>query len=164
MIEAVNSVLSNASLLRGNAEQAAGMRSVDLETQSSVVVLKAPYVSPYISLDLDYDKAVLQIRDSETGKIVCQYPSEKKLQQQRAILAEAEFRNRDSFVNHQDVVVSDSGSSQQVVSLSTDQQQGTDVTIGDGGNIAQAQMASAALAIGAQAGAESTSAEVSVLA
>ncbi|MCB9988723.1 MAG: hypothetical protein H6868_05225 [Rhodospirillales bacterium] len=41
---------------------------------------QAPYVSPYIHVDLNYDKAVLQIRDSDTGDVLNQFPSQKRLE------------------------------------------------------------------------------------
>lgn len=84
MIEAVNSVLSNATLLRGNAEQAASskqnLESVKIEASGNASELpSAPFISPRIALDLDYNKSVLQIRDAETGDVLSQFPSEKTL-------------------------------------------------------------------------------------
>lgn len=95
MIEAVNSVVSNAPALRGSAEQASVARSLaanPLRVQevalSAPETPKAPYISPYISLDYNYDRAVLQIRDSDTGEVQDQFPTESRLaEQQRARLA-----------------------------------------------------------------------------
>lgn len=97
MIEAVNSVVSNASALR------AGTQQVDASVAATVNVTpvavsdyeapeapKAPYISPYIALDFNYDKAVLQIRDSETGDVQDQFPSESRLAEIRRAQAQVE--------------------------------------------------------------------------
>lgn len=86
MIEAVNSVIANASLLRGSVEQLAAAASFagdEVAVRSVAQGPVAPYVSPYISLDTNYDTAVLQIRDSDTGDVVTQFPSETALQQRQ---------------------------------------------------------------------------------
>lgn len=82
MIEAVNSVISNAPLIRGNAEQVAASNSFAADAAAVETVARmplAPYISPYIAVNTDYDKAVLQLRDSETGDVVNQFPSEQTL-------------------------------------------------------------------------------------
>ena len=88
MIEAVNSVISNAPLIRGNADQVAASNNFAADAAAVEQVARAPlapYISPYISLDTNYDKAVLQLRDSETGDVVNQFPSEQTLRsRQRA--------------------------------------------------------------------------------
>ncbi len=87
MIEAVNSSLSNASVLRAPAEQVSTQRSLSSNparlqeaAETSIDVPKAPYISPYVVVDLDYNTAVLQIRDSDTGDVLTQFPSESRLQ------------------------------------------------------------------------------------
>ena len=77
MLEAVNSVISNAPFLRPNAEQASSAR-IALD-EATVSAPQAPYVSPYIHVNNDYNKAVLQIRDSDTGDVLKQFPSEQTL-------------------------------------------------------------------------------------
>ncbi len=84
MLEAVNSVISNAPLLRGNAEQASAARSFASNPDRVQEVAQAPYISPYISVDNDYNKAVLQLRNSRTGDVEDQIPSEERLAQIRA--------------------------------------------------------------------------------
>ncbi len=84
MIEAVNSVLSNLSSLRASAEQQSVARSFAANPEKKQEVAKAPYVSPYISLDNAAQKAVLQIRDSDTGDVIRQYPTEGQLKAYRA--------------------------------------------------------------------------------
>jgi hypothetical protein len=80
MIEAVNSVVANSSLLRGAAEQASVARSLTANPERVQEVARAPYVSPFIYVDVNYNKAVLQIRDSETGDVMKQFPSEQTME------------------------------------------------------------------------------------
>lgn len=83
MIEAVNSVLSNASSTKAVVEQQATTRSLAANPDKTQEVARAPYVSPYISLDRGSNRAVLQIRDSDTGDVVRQYPTESQLRAYR---------------------------------------------------------------------------------
>lgn len=83
MIEAVNSVLSNASATRAVVEQQATTRSYAANPEKIQEAAKTPYVSPYISIDRNYNKAVLQIRDSDTGDVVRQFPTEGQLKAYR---------------------------------------------------------------------------------
>ena len=87
MIEAVNSVVSNAPLVRIAADQVNVARSFAanpdrVQEAAGSDLPKAPYISPYISWSNDYGKAVLQIRDSESGEVVNQFPSETRLRAQ----------------------------------------------------------------------------------
>ena len=90
MIEAVNSVLSNAPFIRGAADQVSASRVAQPVAESSthevgsVPVIQAPYVSPYIEVNNSYNKAVLQIRDSDTGDVIRQFPSESLLARRAA--------------------------------------------------------------------------------
>ncbi len=96
MIEAVNSVIANASLLRGNTEQVDASRAFasNPERVQEVVARSpsAPFVSPYISVDVRFDTAVLQIRDSDTGDVVSQFPSESAMAARQRQAAQAEGR------------------------------------------------------------------------
>jgi hypothetical protein len=89
MIEAANSVLQTAPAVRTVAEQA----SSNLESfaanpaRAQKVVIQAPYVSPYIAIDTDYNRAVLQLRNGETGDVTDQYPSRSRLQELAQIAA-----------------------------------------------------------------------------
>jgi hypothetical protein len=84
MIEAVNSVVSNAPLLRGNTEQSVSdVSSNPVRAQEAVSLPQAPYISPFIYVDVNLNKAVLQIRDSDTGDVLSQYPSETALRVQQ---------------------------------------------------------------------------------
>ena len=79
MIEAVNSVLSNASVTSRVAEQQSASKSYAANPDKIQEVPKTPYISPYISIDRQSNKAVLQIRDSDTGDVVNQYPTQGQL-------------------------------------------------------------------------------------
>lgn len=95
MIEAVNSALANATLLRGNTEQASALRSQapagNLEQLEKVEVQLAPYISPFVQVDTNFNKAVLQIRDRDTGDVKRQFPSETTM---RARAAQAEIESQ----------------------------------------------------------------------
>jgi hypothetical protein len=101
MFEAVNSVLSNAPLVRGAIEQSSVAKPVSFDVGTGPTAPSAPYISPYISIDLNFDKAVLQIRDSDTGDVLTQFPSEETLaarqrrldSQQRAETPSSSLRN-----------------------------------------------------------------------
>lgn len=85
MIEAVNSVISNASLLRQSAQQVAVAVQASESAESVAKVPLAPYISPAIHVNYDFDTAVLAIRDSDTGDVLAQFPSESALEaRQRA--------------------------------------------------------------------------------
>lgn len=83
MIEAVNSVLSNASSTRAAVEQQSTTRTTAVNPDKVQETAKTPFVSPYISLDRSSNRAVLQIRDSDTGDVLRQYPTESQLRAYR---------------------------------------------------------------------------------
>lgn len=84
MLEAVNSVLSNASYTKVIADQQSVATSYaanpDRVQQAS---LQAPYLSLYIKVDVNFDKAILQMRDNESGDVLRQIPSESQLEAYR---------------------------------------------------------------------------------
>lgn len=92
MIEAVNSVLSNAPLIRGSTEQQSTSRTQAANPDKVQVVAQAPYISPYVHVDVNHDKAVLQLRDPDTGDVVRQIPSEPMLDAMRRQDATLEAR------------------------------------------------------------------------
>lgn len=167
MIEAVNSVLANSSLLRGNAEQGGQPRANVAALQNSKVEAPvAPYVSPYIQVDLQANKAVVQIRDSNTGDVVRQFPSEATL---RARAAQAELervtsRNQEVASQQQTTQSAPSRAGflaiqQQAVQTSQALQQ--DVSTASNLRVAESQIASAALQAGAASGVAQSSVSVS---
>ncbi len=87
MIEAVNSSIANTQILRTGANQ---LRASSVSANAGVVPVavsempeapKAPYVSPYISIDSKSNKAVLQIRNADTGEVEQQFPTKSRLAQ-----------------------------------------------------------------------------------
>lgn len=84
MIEAVNSVISNSSVAKVPAEQQSTVRSLSANPDKVQEVAQAPYVSPYISIDRNSSKAILQIRDSDTGDVLRQFPTEGQLKAYRS--------------------------------------------------------------------------------
>ena len=84
MIEAVNSVLSNAPYTKAVVEQQSAARSFAANpAQVQQASIQAPYISLYIKVDTNFDKAILQIRDSDTGDVVRQIPTESQLEAYR---------------------------------------------------------------------------------
>jgi hypothetical protein len=100
MLEAVNSVLQTSPLVRGNTEQVSSAASFAANPDRIQKVPQAPYISPYIHMDVELG-AVLQLRDSETGDVVRQIPSEATIEarqrfQQQIDLQEQASRTRGS--------------------------------------------------------------------
>lgn len=83
MIEAVNASVATASLLRASVEQAEAAQSYAANPTQVQRLPQAPYVSPYVSMNYTIDKAVLQFRDSESGEVVAQIPSDTQLRAYR---------------------------------------------------------------------------------
>ncbi|MCB9978701.1 MAG: hypothetical protein H6862_03730 [Rhodospirillales bacterium] len=83
MIDAVGSLVLNTPHLRGTADQVSAARSYAANPERIQETPKAPYISPYVFVDVYFDKAVLQIRDSETGDVLTQFPAENQLEQAR---------------------------------------------------------------------------------
>jgi len=84
MIEAVNSVLSNAPFTKAVVEQQSVVNSFAANpARVQQATIQAPYISLYIKVDTNFDKAVLQIRDSDTGDVVRQIPTESQLEAYR---------------------------------------------------------------------------------
>ncbi len=84
MIEAVSSVISNAPLLRGNAEQVSSAQSFvadEVQVQEVSRIPVAPFLSLITIIDTTFDTAVFARRDSDTGDILRQFPSEERLAQ-----------------------------------------------------------------------------------
>lgn len=79
MIEAVNSVLSNGAASKNVAAQTSTAKSLSANPDKVQEAARAPYVSPYISVDRRTNQTVLQIRDSDTGDVVRQYPTQGQL-------------------------------------------------------------------------------------
>lgn len=162
MIEAVNSVVANAALLRGNADQSQQDRLNTIASNAKserVQMVLAPYVSPFIQIDTNFKKAVLQVRDSDTGDVLNQFPSETTM---RARAAQAE-------IDSQKIVADSSAGSSERSSVQTSTGQSAPVQVDAGYSqqprTAEAQVASAVLSAGASGGTSaSASSSVSVFA
>ena len=85
MIEAVNSVLSNVSANRGAIEQQTATRNLAANPDriQEVATRKAPVAGTAISIDRSSNRAVLQVRDTDTGDVVRQFPTEGQLKAYR---------------------------------------------------------------------------------
>lgn len=147
MFEAVNSVLSNSAQPRSQAGQAAVARDI---AEQSTKLPQAPFISPYIHIDLNYDKAVLQIRDSETGDVVNQFPSQGVLETRQAQAVAQAQKQADTQKTQAPVSQS---SLLQAESVPTVQVSAPQQAPQAQASVPQAQAASAALATAAQSGA-----------
>ncbi len=83
MIEAVNSVLQNASVVRASVEQTSTADSFVANPERVQKAAEAPFIGgPHIFIDVNFDRAVIQIHDSDTGDVVAQFPSQSSLEVQ----------------------------------------------------------------------------------
>lgn len=153
MIEAVNSVVANAALLRGNADQGQQARLNNFASSNSerAQLTLAPYVSPYIQIDTNFNKAVLQLRDADTGDVVNQFPSETTM---RARAAQAEISSQAQIADA--IAPRNEGAPESAASfgrLSPYVRLETEIASGSTGSstarVAESQIASAALSAGA---------------
>ena len=159
MIEAVNSVISNAQLARVSTDQVATANSFAADASAVESVARAPvapYISPYISLDTRHNTAVLQIRDSDTGDVLTQFPSESRLRQRSAEAALQEAARPQQPLPQQPAPVesreaaSPPESTFQATTIAQESVQPTATSAG------AAQAAIAALSAGAQSGLSGT--------
>ena len=164
MIEAVNSSLASTQVLRANVEQVSASRSIADSTAPVAVdhvaeIPKAPYISPYIAIDTANNKAVIQIRDSDTGDVQDQFPSQSRLAQlsQQRARQENTIRNTSTPAPEQ---VRDNSPAPQTTDIITVQ----DVTSAQPSNasLPSPQAAAAAFSAVAQSSAPASSAGVSV--
>ena len=149
MIEAGNSVIANASLVRAGTGQGGSERAEI--PRSEIEVPKAPYISPYIAINNTYNKAVLQIRDSETGDVLTQFPSESRMRARQQEQAAAEAPRPQARDNAQSSSTAEAQQQQPDTSFVAQSIGSLDVP-NVSSNVAQAQIASAALSSGAQSG------------
>ncbi len=164
MIEAVNSVLANAALSRE-----ATSRQADLSLQvaaSKPSTPQAPYISPFIALDGNSKTAVIQIRDSDTGDVLTQYPSESRVRELQAQQkARLQSSSADTQYEFSDTSSSEGQGYQAPVGLDVQSieiaQSGSDFGRAD---IAQAQLASVALSNAPSSGGAVANAVVNVTA
>lgn len=165
MIEAISSALANAKLVRGNVDQnaVAGASNVagNLQNLEKAQVQLAPYVSLFIQVDNNFNKAVLQIRDSETGDVQNQFPSETTL---RARAAQAEIETQAIRDSVRSPEISESSQSSAPVRLANDVNTEAPAQSGGSTRFAESQIASAAFSAQSLAQSGQSSSSVSVFA
>ena len=114
MVDAVSTAISNAQIAAPAKTQAAAQivaqqisSASSANTESVARAPVAPFISPYISLD-NSGIAVLQIRNSDTGEVEKQFPSEPTIQQRQAQAARRDTQRGE-------VVQQDSNVSQRLI-------------------------------------------------
>ena len=78
MLEAVNSVLSNAPLLKASQESSVKSAS-QVERSDYVTVKSANYSSRNVELDIGSPRPILEIRDVSTGASLKRFPTEGQI-------------------------------------------------------------------------------------
>ena len=107
MLEAVNSVLSNAQYTRAVVEQQSVSNSYAANPERiQQASTQAPYLSLYIKVDTNFGKAILQIRDNESGDVLRQIPTESQLEAYRRAQTSNAVRPREA-VEVKDVVTTE---------------------------------------------------------
>ena len=119
MIEAVKSTLSASTATRNVAAQNSTANSLSANPEKVQEAARAPYVSPYIAIDRGSNRAVVQIRDSDTGDVVRQFPTQGQLS---AYQTAQEFSDRleQAPAESSDVSAPSSSEGQDSVSVSVD--------------------------------------------
>lgn len=89
MLEAVNSVVSNAPLLKGTSDNTRIDKGVSTAPDTVQSITAAPYISPYVYVTKG--EAILQIRDNNTGDVQRQIPQELVARRSAPAPTEAEI-------------------------------------------------------------------------
>jgi hypothetical protein len=79
MIEAVKSTVASSVLQRGSVDQSSTLNSFAANPDKVQNVSQAPYVSPTVRVDVNTKIAILEFRESDTGQVVAQIPSEQAI-------------------------------------------------------------------------------------
>lgn len=143
MIEGVNSVLTNASTLQAASKSADPVTRPGVSDGSEAALDNAPsatYLSPRVQVN--GGRPVIEIRDSNTGTVVNQYPSEQRLRQ----LALLQASQVDTTTTVSDTDVSEQPPLANADDVSTDIDSRADAAIS-----AEAQAATQAFVSGAEA-------------
>jgi len=164
MVDAVTATVANTSLNRDAVVQ--NQRVAEALQAGRPNVPVAPFISPFIALDGASNTAVIQIRDSDTGDVLTQFPSESRiqaLQREQALLAAQRNNTPDVSIPEQETVSQSApttGATFDAQSIDTIQQSAAPSTP----SVAQAQLASAALAAAPSSGGAIATAAVNVTA
>jgi hypothetical protein len=79
MIEAVKSTVASNALLKGNVDQSSTLNSFAANPDKIQNVSQAPYVSPTVRVDVNTKIAILEFRESLSGQVLAQIPSEQAI-------------------------------------------------------------------------------------
>lgn len=100
MIEAVNSALATAQVVKAEAVSSA-VKNYASNPEKIQEVTPAPYTSTKIRFDIDFDRAVLEFRDTYTGDVVSQTPSENQLKAYRKTTTDTTVDVKDARAEQQ---------------------------------------------------------------
>jgi len=89
MIEAIKSTLALSVTTKNTVQQNSTAKSLSANPDKTQEVAKVPYVSPYIRVEQETGKAVLQIRDSDTGNIRYEFPTKNQIEAYKKVQKEA---------------------------------------------------------------------------
>ena len=84
MIEAVNSTLAQASVAKAPIESGSTLASFASDANQVKEVAEAPYVSPTVRVDAGTKIAILEFRESTSGDVLLQVPSEQQIRAYQA--------------------------------------------------------------------------------
>lgn len=80
MIEAVNAVVSNSQVLRSIAEQVSTTQNLSANpARIQSAAISAPYLSPHVDYNGANSKPIFVVRDSSSGEVIKQFPSEAQI-------------------------------------------------------------------------------------
>lgn len=79
MIEAVKSSIAASPALKAGLEQSSSSRNFVAESGKGAPVPAAPFVSPTVRVDVNTKIAILEFKESDTGEVVMQVPSERQI-------------------------------------------------------------------------------------
>lgn len=88
MIEGINASIASAALVRPVVDQVERVASYAANPEQVQRVAAPPYLSLYVSMNVEIDKAVLQFRDADSGDVLAQIPSEKQIKAYRKAATE----------------------------------------------------------------------------
>ena len=104
MIEAVNAVVSNSQILRSMAEQTATTQNLSANpARIQSAAISAPYLSPHVDYNGGNSKPIFVVRDSASGEVIKQFPSEAQIraytraaQVREQVIAQSQFQGSNS--------------------------------------------------------------------
>jgi hypothetical protein len=111
MIEAVKSTLAQASIAKAPLESVSSLASFASDENEVKEVAEAPYVSPTVKVDPNTKIAILEFRESSSGDVLLQVPSEQQIRAYQANKvrkdAELEAELQTSSSSNEEVEVSE---------------------------------------------------------